>query len=73
MATLLIPGLSNVGIGARAMVTKDIPSNSVAVGIPAKVIKTLEEYKKKPFNEAHNTKKMDVGSKEVYYKKIYWK
>jgi len=43
------------------------------VGVPAKVIKTLEEYKKKPFNEAHNTKKMDVGSKEVYYKKIYWK
>tara|TARA_B110000977_G_C10799885_1_gene385871 strand:- start:381 stop:602 length:222 start_codon:yes stop_codon:yes gene_type:complete len=73
MATLLIPGLSNVVIGARAMVTKDIPSNSVAVGIPAKVIKTLEEYKEKTFNEAHNTKNMDVVSKEAYYKKIYWK
>lgn len=36
----------NVVIGARSVVTKDIPSNSVAVGVPAKVIKSLEEYKK---------------------------
>ena len=73
---VVLPGVTigdNVVIGARAMVTKDIPSNSVAVGIPAKVIKTLEEYKEKTFNEAHNTKKMDVVSKEAYYKKIYWK
>jgi acetyltransferase-like isoleucine patch superfamily enzyme len=31
----------NAVIGANAVVTKDIPANSVAVGIPAKVIKTL--------------------------------
>lgn len=31
----------NVTIGANAVVTKDIPSNSVAVGIPAKVIKNI--------------------------------
>ena len=30
----------DVVIGANAVVTKDIPSNSVAVGIPAKVIKS---------------------------------
>ena len=30
----------NVVIGANAVVTKDIPANSVAVGIPAKVIRT---------------------------------
>lgn len=29
---------NNVAIGANAVVTKDIPDNSVAVGIPAKVI-----------------------------------
>jgi len=28
----------NVRIGANAVVTKDIPSNSIAVGVPAKVI-----------------------------------
>ncbi|WP_395051104.1 acetyltransferase [Flavobacterium sp.] len=32
----------NVIIGAGSVVTKDIPDNSVAVGIPAKVIKNLE-------------------------------
>lgn len=32
----------NVIIAANAVITKDIPSNSVAAGIPAKVIKTLE-------------------------------
>lgn len=30
---------NNVSIGANAVVTKDIPDNSVAVGVPAKVIK----------------------------------
>lgn len=33
----------NVIIGAGSVVVKDIPSNSVAVGNPAKVIRTLEE------------------------------
>lgn len=36
----------NVVIGAKSLVTRDIPSNSVAVGIPAKVVKSLDEYKK---------------------------
>ena len=32
----------NVIIAANAVVTKDVPSNSIAAGIPAKVVKTLE-------------------------------
>jgi serine O-acetyltransferase len=32
----------NVIIGANAVVNKDIPANIVAVGVPAKVIKTIE-------------------------------
>jgi len=34
----------NVIIGAGSVVTKDIPANSVAVGIPARVIGTTEDY-----------------------------
>ncbi len=34
---------SNVVVGAGAVVTKDIPDNSVAVGVPARVIHTLGE------------------------------
>lgn len=34
-------------IGAGSVVTKDIPDNCVAAGVPAKVIMTLEEYAQK--------------------------
>ncbi|MEG0835539.1 MAG: acyltransferase [Anaerovoracaceae bacterium] len=47
---ILLPGVtvgSNVIIGAGAVVAKDIPDNSVAVGVPAKVIKTADEYLEK--------------------------
>lgn len=37
----------NCIIGFGSVVTKDIPANSVAVGSPAKVICTIEEYYKK--------------------------
>lgn len=47
MGAYIMPGVTignNVIIGASAVVTHDIPDNSVAVGIPARVIKTVDEY-----------------------------
>ena len=35
---------SNVIIGAGSIVTKDIPNNSVAVGTPARVIASFDDY-----------------------------
>lgn len=44
---IILPGV-NIGnkvvIGAGAVVTKDIPDNSVAVGVPARVIESADEY-----------------------------
>lgn len=34
----------NVIVGAGSIVTKDIPNNSVVVGVPAKVIGSFDEY-----------------------------
>lgn len=45
--SVVLPGVTigdNVIIGANSTVTHDIPENSVAVGSPARVICTLEEY-----------------------------
>lgn len=46
-ANAVIIGPIHIGsgaiIGAGAVVTKDVPPHSVAVGVPAKVIRTLDE------------------------------
>lgn len=42
----ILPGVTigdNVAIGAGSVVTKDIPANTVAVGVPCKVIRTYTE------------------------------
>ena len=46
-STTVLPGVKigdNVVIGAGSVVSKDIPSNSVAAGNPAKVICSYEEF-----------------------------
>jgi acetyltransferase-like isoleucine patch superfamily enzyme len=52
---IILPGVTignNVVIATGSIVSKDIPDNSVAAGVPAKVIKSLEEYKKKVLSQA---------------------
>lgn len=48
--SVVLPGVTignNVVIGANSTVTHTIPDNSVAVGSPARVISTLDEYLEK--------------------------
>jgi len=47
MSVTVLPGVSigdNVVVGAGAVVTHDLPSDCVAVGAPAKPIRTIDEY-----------------------------
>jgi serine acetyltransferase len=56
----------NCIIGAHSVVVKDIPSNSVAVGNPAKVISSIEDYYKK-------RKEASVNEALDYARSIYEK
>ena len=50
LRTMIMPGVTigdDVIIGAGSIVTKDIPSGSVAVGVPARVVSTREKYVEK--------------------------
>ena len=71
--SIVMPGVTigdNVVIGAGSVITRDIPANSVAVGVPAKVIKALDAFlegKKQElsqhtvFKEDHTLRNPDFG------------
>ena len=63
----------NVVIGCGAVVTKNIPSNSVAVGIPAKVIETIDEYKEKIMSKCDATHSLNKTEKRKYLEKKFYK
>lgn len=71
---LLLPGVTvgdNVIIGAGAVVTKNIPSNSVAVGVPARVIKSTDEYLQKAMKESLHLGNLKGKEKDDALKQYY--
>lgn len=61
----------NCIIGAGSIVTKDVPSNSVVAGIPAKVICTIDDYYKKNMERGtlYNTPKLNKTEKQQFLSK----
>lgn len=46
--SIIMPGVTvgnNVVIGAGSIVNKDVPDNVVVAGVPAKIIKSVQDYK----------------------------
>lgn len=66
---IIMPGVhigNNCIIGCGAIVTKDIPDNSIAAGIPARVIESIEEYVEKNKQHFSYTKAMTKEERKRY-------
>jgi acetyltransferase-like isoleucine patch superfamily enzyme len=70
----ILPGVTignNVVIGAGSVVTRSIPSNCVAAGVPAKPIRSIEEYKSQCLEKADYTKLLSRRDKRRFYTQRY--
>ena len=75
MRAIVMPWVTigdNVVIGAWSIVTKNIPSNSVAAGVPCKVIESIEEYYEKNMNKVIYTNDMKWKDRIKTIKNTYW-
>lgn len=65
----IMPGVKigdNVIVGAGAIVTKDVQSNSIVAGVPAKVVCTIEEFYEKNKDNFYPTASMKWEEKKKY-------
>ena len=72
--TTILPGVKigdNTIIGAGSIVTKDIPSNSVACGVPCKVICSIDEYINKHKEDFEYMVSMPKQDKKKYLLKKF--
>ncbi|OBY11663.1 acyltransferase [Clostridium paraputrificum] len=71
---IFLPGVTvgnNVVIGAGAIVTKDIPDNSLVVGVPARRIKSADDYFEKLKNESIHLGHLKGKEKEIALKNYF--
>lgn len=72
--SIIMPGVkigNNVIIGAGSIVNKNIPDDSVFAGVPAKYIKSIDDYLKKAKYESLEIGHLGSIEKEIMLKKIF--
>ena len=73
--SIIMPGVTigdNCVIGAGSVVSKDIPSGSVAAGVPAKTLRTAEEYKQKILDNALHVRSLSHAEKRSFLEKHFF-
>ena len=76
MDSIIMPGVkigNNVIVGCGAVVTHDIPDGEVWGGVPARKIKTIEEYYAKNQERFEMTKRLSREEKKRYLIEKYMK
>ena len=73
--TVVLPGVtigSNVVIGAKSLITKDVPDNCVVCGVPAKIVRTFDNFRVK--NEVYFNECIQIDSvrirKDLEYRRM---
>lgn len=68
-AALILPGVTiedNCIIGAGAVVTKSVPTNSIVAGNPGRIVGAVDELEKKMVKYNVKTKGMSYNEKKAY-------